>query len=231
LVFGLSPGFREALSAVGEADPPAGLDYARAGALRAELASLKARYAGTLAACMPERPDPHPPEDDGPPQLPEPERAGPQPAPSPEAGPLALEAAPNAPEPPKAGDELAIPEEASGFAFLEGCWKVDTVRSEHRGWPFYYVHCFGTDGKARVTAHVDYLGKWRTCSGTARARFLDDGRLQIDTSQNRCSGAGIYLFPRTLRCAPRSGGAAACTLTHHGKGGTTHPTRIVRQAS
>ncbi|MDR1035854.1 MAG: hypothetical protein LBT40_04600 [Deltaproteobacteria bacterium] len=98
------------------------------------------------------------------------------------------------------------------------------MTSEHRGFRFYYTLCFsGGGGRAQVCA---YSPPEQTCAGSATASFQPDGRLVVKIS--RVFGGGLGLFPRTLRCAPRSGGAAACTLTHHGPGGTTHSTRIVR---
>jgi hypothetical protein len=120
-----------------------------------------------------------------------------------------------------------IPEGAKDLGFLEGCWKVDTVNSEHTGFPFYYVHCFDSRGHASMRAYATINGRQYTCHGTASARLAAGGRLTIDTSDAPCPGSGYSIYPRTLRCAPRSGGAAACTLTH--TQGITHSTRIVRQ--
>jgi hypothetical protein len=222
LFLAISPDLRKAAVAAASADPMAGVDSAREGALRSELGSLKERYGETLSACREAEPEP-PPEDVAP-DLPDPEREENRPLASAEA-PIALEAAANA---PKKGEQLSFPEGTTDLSVLEGCWKVDSVKSEHSGNQIYFVHCFDKTGRARMSGHLYEFRRWHVCRGSSRASFPSGGRLTIATTKAPCPEGG-WLVARTLRCAARSTGAAACTLTDHGAGGKTHPTRITRQ--
>ncbi|MDR1314909.1 MAG: hypothetical protein LBQ12_14765 [Deltaproteobacteria bacterium] len=225
LVFlAFSPGLRKAVGAAGATDPMAGVENAREEPLRYELGALKSRYLETLAACRAEEPEP-PPEGSAP-DLPDPEREENPPPASAEA-PVGLEAASNAPKP---GEELAFPEGSTDLAVLEGCWKVDSITSEHTGHEVFFIHCFDTSGRSKSTGYYYEGSRKFTCRGTSRASFPSGGKLTVSTGRLYCSRLeGNYIRPRTLRCAARATGAAACTLTDHGRGGVAHRTRITRQ--
>jgi hypothetical protein len=234
----LGPWFRAAGGGV-PAEPPEDFAYGegtgKENALRSELAGLKARYKETLMACGPEQPPPAPaplPAEEPPPALPEPEGREAAPPPSASVAPQALEAAPPPPPKPKDGDELAIPEDATDLAFLEGCWKSDAgIYNTVTGVPIYVYYCFSSGG-GKASVRVDELnsrgGKIRSCNGSANAT-LSGGKVRIRAGRIRCGGTGRVYVPSTINCSPSSGGAARCTL--QSDGGRRLDTKITRQGS
>jgi hypothetical protein len=169
--------------------------------------------------------------EDGPLELPEPERGG-EPPPEAANAPVPLEAAAAAPPPPKDGDQLVIPDDPTDLGFLEGCWKSDSgMRDRIEGMPMYAIYCFDKEGKASHSIEMmDSSNKRvrRTCNSSAKAT-VKGKQLRIRAQSARCGGSRMTFVPSTIQCTYRSASAAVCTFQSDGFGKS--PTRITRRGS
>jgi hypothetical protein len=166
-------------------------DPSGAGAsLRAELASLKARYKETLVDCPLE--DAAPAIEEAPPTLPEPGREA-APPPASAQAPRPLEADPRAAaRAPAVGDRLTIPDNPKDLAFLEGCWStVKAPRTHRNGWSNSPRTCFDKRGNTAPPPSISRgrgggTGQWATPAAGPPPRPYGGGKW---LSASRACGA------------------------------------------
>ncbi|MDR1081770.1 MAG: hypothetical protein LBQ79_12630 [Deltaproteobacteria bacterium] len=251
----LAPGFRTAAGAVGSAPLDPGPDPGLASSLSSELASLKARYRGTLAAC---RSESEVTPDESAPTLPPPEVRD-KGAPAVHDAPVPLEAAPPPPPPPAPPDPEssdkpkpepsekpkpkpsyqpkpkppATPQAGQDLTIPPGAKDVGFLEG-----------CWKADSGILDQVYRRPID-WEYCftgSGNARLRItsatftcsasgkavLSGGKLRIKAGSAPCSRGNPTFNPSSIVCTPRTG-AAYCTL--QGEGGPVIQTRMTRRGA
>ena len=110
--------------------------------------------------------------------------------------------------PEHSGEALSIPEQKDDYGFLEGRWMNDAgLRNKEDGQPITVIYAF--DGQGDGSVSVRQKGK-QDCVGKAKARFIDEGTLRIETERQVCPNENRAYAAEIIECRPAADGRTSC---------------------